>query len=286
MRKTTHADSHGAPTPLTERSRAIGLMVTNGLPVPGSLLETLQRSGVASSLEAEDTLSPEAGALCLYDGLLQASHGRLLRRERAAYFLAANAEASRPHRFEMGLLSAMLSRRSLIEGVPWQITERLTELSRVLDLSKEVGALADGASGSVADVTYELLVNALLDAPVNEKGELRYAHRRNEVTSVAAEDACELRATRIDSHVIVVVRDRFGRLTADPVARTVEGLGSKARVDSSGGGAGLGMRRILEQTDALAFRVVPNRLTEVFCALDAGGGRRRGHPKSLFFLRE
>ena len=52
-----------------------------------------------------------------------------------------------------------------------------------------------------------------------------------------------------DGRVYLKAVDRFGRFTVDPVARTVEGLAGRAQVNASGGGAGLGLRRIIEQSD-------------------------------------
>ncbi len=56
------------------------------------------------------------------------------------------------------------------------------------------------------------------------------------------------------------------------------------RVDASGGGAGLGLRRILEHSDVVAVRVAAGRESRVLCVVDLGEARRRAtQPKSLLF---
>src|SRR5207249_3606570 len=80
------------------------------------------------------------------------------------------------------------------------------------------------------------------------------------------------------------VSDRFGRMTIAPVVRAVGSLGGKAVVDSSGGGAGLGLRRLLEASDLVAWRVRRGKLCEVLAAIDLNGKRRRvGTAKTIFF---
>jgi hypothetical protein len=137
------------------------------------------------------------------------------------------------------------------------------------------------------DVLHELAVNAMLDAPVDAQGQPKYAHRRTEVQEVALEDACELGLAVDGSRLYVEAVDRFGRLTTGPFARALDSYGGRVSVNSSGGGAGLGLRRMIEHSDAIAVRVVRGRETRVLCAVDLGDARRRGaFPKSLLFCTE
>ncbi|NVJ03376.1 hypothetical protein HV824_35505, partial [Myxococcus sp. AM009] len=58
----------------------------------------------------------------------------------------------------------------------------------------------------------------------------------------------------------------------------------RVQVDASGGGAGLGLRRILEHSDVVAVRVAAGRESRVLCVVDLGEARRRAaQPKSLLF---
>jgi hypothetical protein len=80
--------------------------------------------------------------------------------------------------------------------------------------------------------------------------------------------------------------DLFGRLTPGPIARALASLGGRAQVNASGGGAGLGMRRILEHCDLIAVRVVPGKETRMLGVVGFGEARRRAAlPKSLLYLK-
>ncbi|HLL55176.1 MAG TPA: hypothetical protein VK447_16590, partial [Myxococcaceae bacterium] len=90
-----------------------------------------------------------------------------------------------------------------------------------------------------------------------------------------------------DGRIYLLATDWFGRLTPAPVAAAVAGLDGRAKVNATGGGAGLGLRRMLEQSDVYAVRVRPGRVCQVLCAVDLGHARRRAtHPKSLFYFVE
>jgi hypothetical protein len=66
--------------------------------------------------------------------------------------------------------------------------------------------------------------------------------------------------------------------------KVIAGLGTKARVDASGGGAGLGLRRVIEWSDLWSIRVSPGVSSEVLCVIDLTEARARSaRPKSLFF---
>jgi hypothetical protein len=166
-------------------------------------------------------------------------------------------------------------------------------LRRVADMGVVGAAAAEAArqaggsrvaAGLVGEVVHELAANALLDAPVDARGQQRYAHRRAEVREVAEEDACELSFAWEDGRMWLEVVDRFGGLRPGPFARALEGWGTRVRVDASGGGAGLGLRRILEHSDTVAVRVAAGRESRVVCVVDLGAARRRAtQPKSLLF---
>jgi hypothetical protein len=162
-----------------------------------------------------------------------------------------------------------------------------TASERVRTQLEEAGA-PRGAAEACADVMYELAANALLDAPVDGSGAPRYAHRRDDpALRISPEDAAVIAFGVKGAHVFLGAVDRFGRLGPEPIARTLDGLGGRAKVNSEGGGAGLGMRRILEQSDLVAVRVVPGRTTEVLCAVELREVRRRAQgSKSLFFSVE
>ena len=128
-------------------------------------------------------------------------------------------------------------------------------LEHVTDLkaaASEASALVESSGGSrtaaalAAEVTHELAANALLDAPVDARGEAIYAHRRDSVRAVAPEHVCEVSLAVASEGIYLEAVDLFGRLEPGPLARAVASWGGRMQVNASGGGAGLGMRRILE----------------------------------------
>ncbi|MBE4751537.1 hypothetical protein G4177_25520 [Corallococcus sp. ZKHCc1 1396] len=231
--------------------------------------------------------------LVLFDGRLGAALVPLLEREPAALLLATREPDGEPSAWEVALLSSLLRGSSLL---PLQVRTGRARLTKVAEVGPACEAASEAvleaggsrvAAGLVADVAHELAANALLDAPVDEAGVPRYAHRRDQVREVAPEDACLLEWGVGEGRAWVQGVDRFGRLKASPLIRVLRSWGGKAQVDASGGGAGLGLRRILEHSDAVAVRVVPGRATEFACAVDLGEARRRAaHPKSLLFCLE
>ena len=156
--------------------------------------------------------------------------------------------------------------------------------------AREASAVVKAAGGSptaaslATDITHELVANALLDAPADGQGNPKYAFRRDQSPVIAVDDACEVAIGVGDGRVFVSVSDRFGRFKPEPVAAAVATFGQRAQVRMGGGGAGLGLRRVLEHSDLFVARVVEGIKTEVICALELEGPRRRADGlKSILF---
>ncbi|AEI68039.1 hypothetical protein [Corallococcus macrosporus] len=226
--------------------------------------------------------------LVLFDGKLSPAHAESLRREPPALLLATRGADGHPSAWETRLLGALLRGDALLP--PGASRHRLQAVADINATGEAAARAVTQARGSrtaaalVADVVHELAANALWDAPVDAQGQHRYAHRRAEVREVAPEDACELSYVVEEGRVWLEVVDRFGGLRPGPFARALEGWGGRVQVDASGGGAGLGLRRILEHSDAVAVRVAAGRESRVLCVVDLGEARRRAaQPKSLLF---
>ncbi|NTX62839.1 hypothetical protein HUA74_19515 [Myxococcus sp. CA051A] len=261
----------------------------------GGLLLIADASLPATALEQAVPLLAQGGvggqgALVLFDGVLKPEHAQWLRHEPPALLLATRERDGGPSMWEVRLLGALWKEGSLL---PEQAEVSRHPLRRMVDINTAATAAAVAVSdaqgsrvsaGLVADVVHEIAVNALLDAPVDARGEPRYAHRRTEVREVEAEDACELVFAVEDGRMWLEVADRFGGLRPGSFARALEGWGQRVKVDASGGGAGLGLRRILEHCDTVAVRVTAGRESRVVCVVDLGDARRRAaQPKSLMF---
>ncbi|WP_223633355.1 hypothetical protein [Corallococcus sp. EGB] len=230
--------------------------------------------------------------LVLFDGRFTPAHAALLERRPPALLLATR-EGGQPSAWEARLLSALLRGEPMIPqeaatSVTWlgSVAEVTAVGERVAEAVLQAGG-SKGAAGRVADVVHEIGVNALLDAPVDGSGEPKYAHRRGQVQAVEEEDRCLLSWAVVEGRAWLEATDRFGRMPVSPLVRVVRAWGEKAQVDASGGGAGLGLRRILEHSDAVAVRVTPGKRTQFTCGVDLGDARRRAaQPKSLLFCLE
>jgi hypothetical protein len=256
---------------------------------------TLARGGVSLFSGTEETGSarPPLRRLVLFDGKLQPTHAELLRREPPALLLATRVPESGPTEWEAHLLGAVLRGGPLVPPGVTVARQKIRRLKDVQSAAEAAGLVVQEAGGTktaaqlAEDVLHELAVNAMLDAPVDAQGQPKYAHRRTEVQEVDPEDACELGLAVDGSRIYVEAVDRFGRLTTGPFARALDSYGGRVSVSSSGGGAGLGLRRMIEHSDAIAVRVVRGRETRVLCAVDLGDARRRAaFPKSLLFCTE
>jgi hypothetical protein len=252
---------------------------------------TLVRSGLPLVAGAGSSHAP-ARELVLFDGRLGPSHAALLERDPPALLLATREAGGTPSEWEARVLASLVRGESLLP--PGAAGAKLW-LERVADLkvaSSEVAALVESSGGSriaanlAADVMHELAANALLDAPADAHGTPYYAHQRDSVVAVAPEHVCQVSMAVGEGGIYLEAVDLFGRLTPEPIARALSSLGGRAQVNASGGGAGLGMRRILEHCDLIAVRVVPGKETRMLGVVGFGEARRRAaFPKSLLYFK-
>ncbi|QRO02612.1 hypothetical protein JRI60_21035 [Archangium violaceum] len=252
---------------------------------------SLVRSGLPLVSGGGRTRAP-ARELVLFDGRLGPSHAALLERTPPALLLATREPGGTPSAWEMRVLASLLRGESLMP--PGAAVAKLW-LERVVDLkgaSSEAAALVEASKGSrsaaslAAEVMHELAANALLDAPVDASGTPLYAHRRESVQAVAPEHVCQVSFAVGEGGIYLEAVDLFGRLTPGPIARAVASLGGRMQVNASGGGAGLGMRRILEACELIAVRVVPGKETRMLGVVGLGEARRRAAlPKSLLYFQ-
>ncbi|WNG36046.1 hypothetical protein F0U61_22040 [Archangium violaceum] len=267
------ADSSLAPAMLEQ---AAPTLVRGGLPL------VTERVGVRA----------KARELVLFDGRLGPSHAALLERDPAALLLATREPEGLPSAWEVRVLAALVKGESLMP--PGAAVAKLW-LEQVVDIqgaSSEAASLVESSQGSrsaahlAAEVMHELAANALLDAPVDASGTPLYAHRRDSVRAVAPEHVCQVSFAVGEGGIYLEAMDLFGRLTSEPIARAVASLGGRMQVNASGGGAGLGMRRILEACDLIAVRVVPGMETRMLGVVGLGEARRRAVlPKSLLYFQ-
>lgn len=215
------------------------------------------------------------------------------------------ASASMPRPWEL----AMATRRIIDGGAasprlgelfPWGSTvarfrprssaDRDAAVGEVSALCERVGASAR-VSQRVAEVAHEMLMNAMYDAPVDERGASRYAHDRKQALVLERDEVPAFRFASDGVKIALQIVDPFGRLrrhhVLDGIARGRSAATSDGpAIDTSNGGAGLGMYRIYSQSTVLIIDVDPGRFTSVtaFFDLDVNPREARTLPVSLHLL--
>lgn len=214
---------------------------------------------------------------------------------------------SMPRAWELG----MAARRLVLPGTPapdvaelmqWgatavQWTPRTTMdrdhvVADVSRIATDSGADAKTAE-RVAGLAHELLMNAMYDAPVDQDGQPRYALDRTR--DVVLEDAERPVLRLITDGVLLALEafDPFGGLQrrhlVDRIARVASARDAAAGhdlIDTSHGGAGLGMARLYTDSAVLLADVVRGRSTRVSSIHDLSVSPRelRGMPGSLHYF--
>jgi hypothetical protein len=137
------------------------------------------------------------------------------------------------------------------------------------------------------ELTHELLMNAMYDAPVDMQGRPKYAHDRKQSITLEAEETPTLRLACDGMRAVLQVTDPFGRLGRHHVfGGLVRGL-KGGEMDVTGGGAGLGMIKVYHSTVSTIYDVVRGRKTEVTAIFDLDMNLRefRTLPKSVHFFQ-
>ena len=146
---------------------------------------------------------------------------------------------------------------------------------------------------AVSVVAHELLMNAMYDAPVDARGQLRYALDRSAMITLEPHEVPELRLTIDSRRIALDAIDPFGRL---PRARFFDGVLRGHRsltaadpeqfLDKSFGGAGLGLHTLYTSGILLRAEVVPLKISHVSWMIDrtAGGRELREAQRSLYFV--
>lgn len=219
------------------------------------------------------------------------------RHPRVVSVLGWPAFASMPRPWEI----AMATRRivdpdatspRLGELVPWGATvarfrprttaERDAAVNEVRSLSERAGATPRMAQ-RVADVAHEMLMNAMYDAPVDARGHPKYAHDRRRAIHLEDDEVPTFRLAADGINVALQVVDRFGALQREHVLAGIARGREAGTIDTSNGGAGLGLARIYGQSTAMIADVERGRFTSVtaFFDLDVNPREARSLPVSL-----
>ncbi len=142
---------------------------------------------------------------------------------------------------------------------------------------------------SFAELTHELLMNAVYDAPVDEQGQHLYAQDRKQEVQLEEHQAASFCIGTDGETLAVSVRDPFGGLKRKHVFGGMHrALSQAGQIDTEGGGAGLGMMYIYQHGYASFFTIKPGISTEVTVLYDLGLNRREFTtlPRSVHVFHE
>jgi hypothetical protein len=139
------------------------------------------------------------------------------------------------------------------------------------------------ALDNIREVAEELITNALYDAPAERSGR---AVSRTERVVFPSGEGCTVTYGLSGQCFFVRVRDRFGTLTRKRLCDVLARCASRADVDldTSRGGAGLGMWRIFNIASLVIVYVSPGNCTEILVGIDVARGRRGHRGRSLHFF--
>ena len=148
-----------------------------------------------------------------------------------------------------------------------------------LGVPKRIGEL-------FGELSHEMLMNAVYDAPADANGNAKYAQDRKANLTLPEAEQPTLRLATDGTKLVIQVVDPFGRLQRKHVfAGLARGLAG-GEMDTSHGGAGLGMVVCHNATVAMFFDVESGKKTEVTGVFDLDLNLRefRTRAKSLHFF--
>ena len=153
--------------------------------------------------------------------------------------------------------------------------------------------LADRVAQLVAEVAYEMAMNAMYDAPVDEFGRPKYSQERQRDIALEDHEVPSLTLCSDGELIALEILDPFGRLRRSHVLEGIRrGLGARTAgsarevLNTRQGGAGLGLFRIFQLATSLVVDVVKGKHTRMIAIFDLGLRMRelRSFPTSVHIL--
>lgn len=166
----------------------------------------------------------------------------------------------------------LLAGATVVKYRPQTSRERDLVVGEVESFAERAGASARLVQRA-AEIAHELLMNAMYDAPVDHYGNLLYSMDRKQDVTLAADEVPTFRFATDGVLLGLQVIDRFGRLrrtsVLDGIGRgRAAAAGGQPFLDTSAGGAGLGLSRIYTSATSMLVDVSPHRYTAVSVLLD------------------
>jgi len=300
---------------ILERNKLVGRKVARLFMATGCSATTVEEPGDVAALLAD------ADLLCgdTFDGEVVAEHVRARPGLRGVLWTAEPLRRSLRHMIESKGIDHVLARRDF-ESPPraWEVTMLARRLQsaatpplagyldwgfHAADIELRSTADRDAAATAIhafvaqlhvpnrvaemfSELGHELIMNAMYDAPVDAHGRPKYAGDRKAHIVLAEHERPALRIATDGTRLALQIRDPFGRLERrhvfDGMARGLAG-----EMDTSHGGAGLGMMVCHNASSAMFFDVVAGKSTEVTALFELDMNLRefRTQAKSLHFWR-
>lgn len=173
---------------------------------------------------------------------------------------------------------------------PKTTREERAIVSRVEAMGRRLG-MSRRESAATSTAAHELMMNAVYDAPVDAEGKIKYAFDRTAEIELLPDEVPSLVFTISSEYIALDMIDPFGRLPRKRFFSAVlrghrNVLYGRSDLDTSMGGAGLGLHTLYSSGALLRAELHPRRFTHVSWVLDRRLSREeaRTQPRSLFFL--
>ena len=193
------------------------------------------------------------------------------------------------------LLEPQMPTETFVDFLDWGFTgfeervastvQRDATVARVHRFVTRLGA-SNRVGEMLGEVAHELLMNAMFDAPINEHGAPKYAADRKARLTLMDAEQPTFRIASDGSRLVLQVIDPFGGLQRKHVFHGLLRALGRGELDSSHGGAGLGLAMCHNATVALFFDVLPRKRTTITGIFDLDLSLRefRSRAKSLHFF--
>lgn len=158
-------------------------------------------------------------------------------------------------------------------------------VGQIEDIARSLGCERKEAN-IVGSAAHELLMNAIYDAPVDTRGQPLYAFDRTREVQLAEPQRPVFRLAVGPDAIGLDVSDPFGRLPRTRFFESVlRGQDGEPPIDSSHGGAGLGLYTLLATGSVLRAELRPLKQTHVSWMLRRGLPQRaKSTERSLYFV--
>jgi hypothetical protein len=165
--------------------------------------------------------------------------------------------------------------------------EALNELDKFVETRPRLRSLYD----TIYQICDELLLNAIYCAPTDEKGEYLYRGKSRRMMVELPEDKNSLLfLVEKDAQLLIGCMDNYGSIDLDYVIGRLYNICDEerpAQIQSGEGGAGIGLKMILDESNGLYLVNKKNKATLVCATLMLGVGLRksREYPKNLHLVQ-